>query len=37
MVRGSGYQGRIFLEFEGSEDTKTAVPPSLALLRKHFS
>lgn len=37
MLRERGYQGWISLEFEGNDDPKTAVPASLALLRKHFS
>lgn len=31
------YRGWISLEFEGNEDAETAVPKSLALLRRHFS
>jgi hypothetical protein len=31
------YAGYISLEFEGKEDPKTAVPKSLALLRKAFN
>jgi sugar phosphate isomerase/epimerase len=31
------YQGYISLEFEGKEDPQTAIPKSLALLRKAFS
>ncbi len=36
MLREHGYRGWISLEFEGNDDPKTAVPASLALLRKHF-
>ncbi|MBC8877185.1 MAG: sugar phosphate isomerase/epimerase [Planctomycetes bacterium] len=32
-----GYRGYVSLEFEGREDPKTAIPKSLALLRKAFS
>lgn len=37
MLREHGYRGWISLEFEGNDDPKTAVPRSLALLRKYFS
>ena len=37
MLREHGYRGWISLEFEGNDDPKTAVPASLAMLRKHFS
>jgi sugar phosphate isomerase/epimerase len=37
MLREHGYRGWISLEFEGNDDPKSAVPQSLALLRKHFS
>jgi len=37
MLRGHGYRGYISLEYEGQEDPLTAVPKSLALLRKAFS
>lgn len=36
MVRRCGYRGYISLEYEGKEDAQTAVPKSLALLRKAF-
>ena len=36
MLRKHKYTGFISLEFEGKEDPKTAVPKSLALLRKAF-
>jgi sugar phosphate isomerase/epimerase len=36
MFRRHGYRGYISLEYEGQEDAKTAVPKSLALLRKAF-
>jgi sugar phosphate isomerase/epimerase len=37
MLRKHRYNGYISLEFEGKEDPKTAVPKSLALLRKAFA
>ena len=37
MLRRHGYRGYISLEFEGKEDVRTAVPKSLALLRKAFA
>jgi sugar phosphate isomerase/epimerase len=37
MLRKHNYQGYVSLEFEGKEDPKTAVPKSLALLRKAFA
>lgn len=36
IMRDAGYRGYVSLEFEGKEDPKTAVPKSLAELRKHF-
>jgi sugar phosphate isomerase/epimerase len=36
IMRKAGYRGFISLEFEGNEDPRTAVPKSLALLRKAF-
>jgi sugar phosphate isomerase/epimerase len=36
LLRKAGYRGYISLEFEGKEDPRTAVPKSLALLRKAF-
>jgi sugar phosphate isomerase/epimerase len=37
LLRKHKYPGYISLEFEGHEDPKTAVPKSLALLRKAFA
>jgi sugar phosphate isomerase/epimerase len=37
LLRAGGYAGFISLEFEGKEDPRTAVPKSLALLRKAFA
>jgi L-ribulose-5-phosphate 3-epimerase len=37
ILRKANYHGYITLEFEGHEDYKTAIPKSLALLRKAFS
>jgi sugar phosphate isomerase/epimerase len=37
MLRKHQYHGFLSLEFEGKEDPKTAVPKSLALLRKAFA
>jgi sugar phosphate isomerase/epimerase len=36
MLRKHNYRGYISLEFEGKDDPKSAVPKSLALLRKAF-
>jgi sugar phosphate isomerase/epimerase len=36
LLRKHGYKGYIALEFEGREDPLTAIPKSLALLRKAF-
>jgi hypothetical protein len=36
LLHRAGYRGYISLEFEGKEDPRTAVPKSLALLRKAF-
>lgn len=36
MLRKHGYRGYVSLEYEGREDAATAVPKSLALLRKAF-
>jgi len=36
ILRNHGYRGFVSLEYEGREDPKTAVPKSLALLRKAF-
>jgi sugar phosphate isomerase/epimerase len=37
MLRRHNYRGWISLEFEGMEDYRTAIPKSLALLRKAFA
>jgi sugar phosphate isomerase/epimerase len=37
LLRKAGYRGYISLEFEGKEDPRTAVPKSLAMLRKAFA
>ena len=37
ILRKHDYQGYICLEFEGKEDWRTALPKSLALLRRAFS
>ena len=37
ILRKHDYRGYVSLEFEGREDFKTAVPKSLALLRKAFA
>ncbi len=37
MLKKNNYRGRISLEFEGKEAAKTAVPRSLAVLRKAFN
>ena len=37
LLRKHQYRGYISLEFEGKEDPRTAVPKSLALLRKVFA
>ncbi|MHC4177072.1 MAG: sugar phosphate isomerase/epimerase family protein [Planctomycetota bacterium] len=37
ILRKHDYRGYVSLEFEGREDPKTAVPKSLALLRKTFA
>jgi sugar phosphate isomerase/epimerase len=36
MLHQHGYRGYVSLEFEGKEDPQTAVPKSLAMLRKAF-
>jgi sugar phosphate isomerase/epimerase len=36
MLKKHRYQGYVSLEFEGQEDHRTAIPKSLALLRKAF-
>jgi hypothetical protein len=37
MLRRHRYGGYVSLEFDGREDPRTAVPRSLALLRKAFA
>jgi L-ribulose-5-phosphate 3-epimerase len=37
IMKAANFQGYVSLEFEGNEDPLTAIPKSLALLRKHFS
>ena len=37
ILRKHKYRGYISLEYEGREDARTAIPKSLALLRKAFS
>jgi sugar phosphate isomerase/epimerase len=37
IMRAAEYRGYLSLEFEGNEDPRTAVPKSLALLRKAFA
>ena len=37
LLKKHNYRGYISLEFEGKEDPRTAVPKSLALLRKAFA
>ncbi|MFO0811102.1 MAG: sugar phosphate isomerase/epimerase family protein [Gemmataceae bacterium] len=37
LLRAANYQGFLSLEFEGNEDPATAVPKSLAMLRKAFA
>jgi sugar phosphate isomerase/epimerase len=37
IMRAADYRGYLSLEFEGNEDPRTAVPRSLALLRKAFA
>jgi sugar phosphate isomerase/epimerase len=36
IMREHNFRGYVSLEFEGNEDYKTAIPKSLALLRKAF-
>ncbi len=36
IMREHNYRGYVSLEFEGNEDYRTAIPKSLALLRKAF-
>lgn len=37
IMKAAGFRGYVSLEFEGKEDPLTAIPKSLALLRKAFS
>jgi len=37
LMKKAGYKGYISLEFEGKDDPKTAIPKSLAMLRKAFA
>ncbi|MBN1816887.1 MAG: sugar phosphate isomerase/epimerase [Sedimentisphaerales bacterium] len=37
IFRSHGFSGYVSLEFEGQEDPRTAIPKSLAVLRKAFS
>jgi sugar phosphate isomerase/epimerase len=37
LLKKHNYRGYISLEFEGKEDPRTAVPKSLAVLRKAFA
>ena len=37
ILRKQNYRGYVSLEYEGREDAKTAIPKSLALLRKAFA
>ncbi len=37
ILRSANYRGYISLEFEGRQDWNSAIPQSLALLRRHFS
>ena len=37
ILREAGFRGYVALEFEGKEDYKTALPKSLALLRRAFA
>ena len=37
LLAAVNYRGFISLEFEGKADYRTAIPESLALLRKHFA
>jgi sugar phosphate isomerase/epimerase len=37
IMRAANYRGYVSLEFEGKEDPRTAVPKSLAMLRKAFA
>jgi len=37
ILRKHAYRGYVSLEFEGRENAATAIPKSLALLRRHFT
>ena len=37
IMKHANYPGYVSLEFEGKEDWKTAIPKSLAVLRKAFN
>jgi sugar phosphate isomerase/epimerase len=37
IMRKHNFKGYVSLEFEGNEDYRTAIPKSLAMLRKAFS
>jgi L-ribulose-5-phosphate 3-epimerase len=37
LLHGHGYRGYVSLEFEGREDPRSAIPKSLALLRRDFA
>jgi L-ribulose-5-phosphate 3-epimerase len=37
ILHDAGYRGWVSLEFEGMEDWRTAIPKSLAVLRKAFA
>jgi sugar phosphate isomerase/epimerase len=37
IMKKHNFHGYVSLEFEGNEDYKTAIPKSLAVLRKAFS
>jgi L-ribulose-5-phosphate 3-epimerase len=37
LMKAAGYRGYVSLEFEGNEHPRTAVPKSLAMLRKAFA
>ncbi|HUW18862.1 MAG TPA: hypothetical protein VMW16_06130 [Sedimentisphaerales bacterium] len=37
IMKKHNYRGYVSLEFEGNEDCKTAIPKSLAMLRRAFA
>lgn len=37
ILRRSGFRGYVSLEYEGNEDYRTAIPKSLAMLRRTFA